>query len=244
MIVLSYYPLVQYNYVKEVISMINLLCIDDDQKFLNDFLKILSEYENIRTFTYTSLPKKIPSVDACFLDIEIYNQTSIEWSKQLNNIPIIFVSHYDHYVFDVIKLHIFDYIRKSHFNQEIHQTIHKLLEHLYNHQDFLIFQYKGFQHKIALMDIIYVEIYSHHCFIHTTSQTYDIKKGFKELNAEAPYLIKTHPSYIINLYYCLSLSHHHAYMKNNLIIPISVRKYSSVKEKFQKHHIHASISSI
>lgn len=220
---------------EEVIEMIRILCIDDDQQFLDYMIQIFNEYEEIRTYVYTSLPKNIPEVDACFLDIEIYDQNSIDWSRQINA-PIIFISNYDHYVFDAIKVNIFDCIRKSHFDKEIHQTMNRLLQHLHNHHDFLIFQYKGIQYKIALMDIIYIETYSHHCFIHTTNNIYDIKKSIKDLHIEAHYLIKTHPSYMVNLYYCLSLSHHHIYMKNNIVIPVSVRKYNYVKSKLNQYY--------
>lgn len=216
--------------------MLKILCIDDDPQFLK---KLTQHFEDkdVRVYDYTSLPSLLPKVDACFLDIEICNDNSIIWSKQLKDIPIIFISEHEEYVFDVVKLHVFDFIRKSHFDNEIEQTINNLFQFLYNQNDFLVFQYNSINYRIPLMDILYIETYSHQCIIHTLqSEIVDIKKSFSDLHIEAPYMIKTHHSYIMNIYHCLSLHNKQAYLKNNITLPISYRRSKEVQASFTSMH--------
>lgn len=218
--------------------MISILCIDDDKEFLNKLVQILDSYEGVRVFAYQDIPSTLPSVDACFLDIEIKNDLSYKLANVFKNIPIIYISNYDHYIFDVIKQDVFDYIRKSHFEDEIYPCIQKLLTYLYNKNQFLNFKYNGIEYRISLMDILYIETYSHHCFIHTIdNHLYEIKKSFSDFQVETSFLIKTHSSYIININHCLSLSKRNAYLKNNTMIPISFRKYKSVVDCFKNQCI-------
>lgn len=222
--------------IKEVMKVIKILCIDDDPLFLEQLINCFQN-KDVRIFSYTSFPDPIPCVDACFLDIEVSHKNSIHWSKQLHNIPIIFISNHNQYVFDVVKLHVFDFIRKSHFDEEIEETIQKLFHYLYNKNNVIVFQHNNIDYRLNLMDILFVETYSHQCIIHTIdSQTFEFKKSFCDFNISIPYIIKTHHSYMINIYHCLSLHDKQAYLKNNVIIPISYRKYKKVQDSFHTMH--------
>lgn len=220
--------------------MLKILCVDDDIEFLDKLVKHFED-KDVRVYSYTSFPSVIPEVDACFLDIEVSEENSIDWSKQIKNLPIIFISNHEQYVFDVVKLQVFDFIRKSHFEEEIEKTISSLLKYLYNKTDFLSLKYKGVDYHIPLMDILYIETYSHQCCIHTIDcKTYEFKKDFQSFQIHVPYLIKTHHSYIMNTYHCLSLNNKKAYLKNDIIIPISFRRKKEVEEAFHSTYIKSS----
>ena len=214
--------------------MIRILCIDDDLNFLNKIKDSLIHYPDIKTLSYQSIPSTLPIFDACILDIKIHDQLSYKWAKELIDKPIIYISHYDEYVFDVVKMRVFDYIRKSRFDDEFHPSIQRLMKYLYNKDLFISFKYKSQDYRISLLDILYIETYSHQTIIHTiNNEIYDIKKSYTDFNIDSSFIVRTHKSYMINMYHCLSLSKNNAYLKNNKVIPISFRKYQEVLHYFK-----------
>ncbi len=104
----------------------NILVADDEQYALDNLVKIIKETEyekkenvNIAAF---SEPEEIAEyakdnkVDVAFLDVEMGSMTGIEVAKQLKQlnpkVNIVFVTAYDQYMSQAIKLRMSGYVEK------------------------------------------------------------------------------------------------------------------------------------
>ncbi len=102
---------------------------------LNDTgkVEILAEIRN--SFKVESALNKLKP-DALFLDIEMPGQNGLSLLENIREynptLPVIYVSAYDKYIKDVIKLNVFSYLLKPVDRNELSKVIDKLLQVNYN----------------------------------------------------------------------------------------------------------------
>ena len=219
--------------------------LDDDIEFLEYFKnKILLFFEHknitIELQCQTSIPTVISDdIDAYFLDVEINNETTFHLAEEIKNknqlMPIIFFSNYDYYINQSVKYFIFDFIRKSHFEIELEETLNRLISYIEPNINEIMITYQYSTIRLKFNEIVYVEAYSHNCIIHTINQTYHIKKGVKEVFEKyIEKLLKIHRSYYINTSYVLSYTSTEVVLLSDLKIPIGKKYKFDVKKELVK----------
>lgn len=219
--------------------------LDDDVDFLNYVKdKITFFYKNknidIELVCHTCIPQKFfNDIDAYFLDIEIYNNTTFDYVNQIKSrnqfVPIIFFSNYDYYVNQSVKYFIFDFIRKRHFNDEIEDTLERLTSYLDINQKKIIIKNNKTVTCIKLDEILYIEAYSHNCIIHTTNNIYNFNKGIKEiLNKNISKLSKIHRSYYINITHISFFSSNEVILNKNILLPVGKKYKNNLKNEIMK----------
>lgn len=219
--------------------------LDDDIEFLEYFknkILLFSKKKNIEIELQcqTFIPSVIPDdIDAYFLDVEINNETTFDLAEKIKDInqlmPIIFFSNYDYYINQSVKYFIFDFIRKSHFEIELDETLNRLINYIETNINEIMINYQYSTIRIKFNEIVYVEAYSHNCIIHTINQTYHIKKGIKEVFEKyINRLLKIHRSYYVNISHVLSYTSTEIILLNGLKIPIGKKYKSNIKKELVK----------
>ena len=223
----------------------NIYCLDDDIKFLDEISKKIIEFSvkeniDIHIISSTIVPKKIPqNINAFFLDIEINNSTSLDFAMKIRkidkNIPIIFITNHDCYVYDSIKLHIFDFVRKKYFDKEIESILSRLVYHVYMHKPIINIKMNNQIIKLKTQDIIYIEAFSHNCVIHLIHFSYPINKGVKDiLKDQQHFLLKIHKSYHVNLFHIIALQNNYCILYDGNKLPIGRKYKQKVYMEFNK----------
>ena len=211
--------------------------LDDDINFLNYVKnKITVFYKNkninVELLCNTCIPKNISDdIDAYFLDVEIYNDTTFNFVDKIKNknqfVPIIFFSNYDYYVNKSVKYFIFDFIRKSYFEDEFGDTLKRLTSYLDINQKKIIINNNRTITCIKLNEIFYIEAYSHNCIVHTMDNMYSFNSNISKL-------LKIHRSYYINPKHVSSFSSNEVILKNNISLPIGKKYKNNLKNEILK----------
>jgi len=113
----------------------NILIIEDEDasaKLLSQTLNAVDSEVNIvgvcqdKSETLQTL-KKHPNVDAIFSDIQLADDLSFSILKEIDReIPIVFVTAYNHYALEAFKHHGIDYVLKPFTRDDIKQALNKL----------------------------------------------------------------------------------------------------------------------
>lgn len=212
-----------------------VLCIDDDPIFLGHLRESLNNYlfeKNIDVdiISYTEIPSSVPkAVDIFFLDIEIDKEMIFQYITLIRKdnlvTPIVILSNYDRYIHHSVKYHIFDFIRKKDFDNEFRLTMDRIMPILPKGFSYILIKSEGCLKKIRLLDIIYIESFSHSCAIHTRNDIYDVHKGIKEVLGENyNYFLQVHRSYYINKEHIQTILPDKVLLKEDLSLPVG-RKY-------------------
>lgn len=224
---------------------LRFVCIEDDKFFMEKMIKTIKKYFEKQDYkisfdTYEEIPKKLNlrHINACFFDIEINDKNTIQLIKDIRSrgidIPVIVVSQHKNYVFETVHMQIFDYIRKSKFDQEIGRTLQRLQDAIHHKIKSVVVSYEGRMTEILFSDILYIHIKSHHFIIYDIYGTErEIWKDYDDIFVRNSTLIKVHKSYVINIEYCEKLDKSGACLKGcEKVIPISTRSYNDVATIF------------
>ncbi len=217
---------------------LTFLCIEDEEYFSDklefEVCKYMKEYGILVKFiTYSFIPKELDykSFDACFLDVEIGQESTITVMDEMreNNIdiPIVVFSNYDEYIYDSVKYSIFNFVRKSFFDTEIEYTLKKLEKYFSMLEEYTYINYNYQIYKIYLKDVLYVLTNSHHVIIYfVDGRELEIWKSYHEVfEKEFKSFIKVHRSYVINRDNCIYVDKKIVRMRNNKEIPLSKKGY-------------------
>ena len=133
---------------------LRFICIEDDQLFMHKMIDSIKAYFQRKEFevvfeTYQDIPKylNLKGIHACFFDIEINDKNTIDLIKDIRDreigVPVIVVSQHKDYVFETVHLQIFDYIRKSKFDEEIEHALVRLQSKIHHTLTSVVFNYEG-----------------------------------------------------------------------------------------------------
>lgn len=117
---------------------LNVIIADDEPDAIEVLRNILIDFGNINILEELNSPLKVESAlnkfapDALFLDIEMQGQNGLsllENIRQYNfHTPVIYVTAYDKYIKEAIKLNVFSYLLKPVDRQELAELVEKLIE--------------------------------------------------------------------------------------------------------------------
>lgn len=153
----------------------------------------------------------------------------IENIREINLlVPVIIMSNYDMYVLDSVKYNIFDFIRKSKLDEELYDTLDRLLNYLKSALPYIVFKNDDVLKKLQIKDIVYVQLSSHQTTIYSQNECYVVNSDYHLIFKDCcDYLIQIHRSYYINPYYLILLKTNQVILSNNIYLPIG-KKYKKI----------------
>ena len=177
-------------------------------------------------------------IEIVLLDIDMPQITGIELAEQLiKEIPmikIIFLTNRADLVFQTIRFRPYRFIRKSHMEEELKETITslevKLLEEEY------VFEFSKSKNVFAckIKDILYIESQKHYLVIHTNQRCHKIRGKISDYEERlVTYgFIRVNIAYLVNVRYIYSVSSKYVIMDNGENISISRGKAEQVKREY------------
>ena len=112
----------------------------------------------------------------------------------------------------------------------------KAIERIRLVEPYIILREKGEILRLNLRNILYVEVFSHSCVIHTTSGLIEQKVSITELeNSFGEQFVRVHRSYLVNLERVKQIGKTEIVLENDEIVPLSRRKYNEVNLAFIRY---------
>ena len=235
-------------------SMLNILICDDDTTVLTGIraktesvLKELDKKAKIHTFTdATSISEQILSgCDIALLDIDFdgadYNGMDV--ARRLRSIRsdavIIFVTNFIEYAPEGYEVQAFRYVLKRDIQADLQAILPLALKQL--NKETLPIQVNGEIIKIALEDILYLEVQQHNVTVVTTKLTpqrkpkeYIFYATLSELEERLEPLgfLRIHKSFLVNMKHLKKFQCREATLDNGMTLRVGEKSYSENKQKF------------
>lgn len=220
----------------------NCIIIDDERfarELIADYLKAYPEFVVVGKYKNTSLAKELlasdVSIDFIFLDIQMPNETGIEFLKNNSIQPkVIFTTAYSEYAIESYELNVVDYLLKPITEERFNKSIEKLKDQLEIEEKAKAFELlevapnnyikikTGAEvHKIYFNELIRLQADGEYVKYITKEKTYLILASLKKIASQLPPLfVQVHRSHIIALSEIKGRKHYTIILKDLTSIPI------------------------
>ena len=200
--------------------------------------------------TYTSMDQVMKidferdfHFDIVFIEVNGDVLPGIEIAKRIRetgNIrtEIIFTSTDDSYALFGYKLRVFDYLIKPIPIKTLAETIDRYFCYYdANVESCFTYKISGMVQKIRYDDIFYFMSSGRKCSIVNKGADSEFYAKLDEVEArlDPEQFIRVHQSYIVQLKYIKSLTRDGLTMNNGLFVPVSQKRYVSVKKQFMQY---------
>ena len=178
--------------------------------------------------------------DLYILDIDMPGKTGFMLAKEIYDVMpdahIIFLTNYEHFVFETFKLNAFYFVRKYFMAEEMTAALKKYTRLkktntlCYNHCE------SGEITAIPYGIIHYFEVLKNDLYVHTNSHVFRERKSMKALLTEIGEdgFILISQNYLVNYHYISEVNDHFVLLKNDKTIQIPRRKEKEVLSKYMK----------
>lgn len=218
-----------------------ILCDDDiaQTEQIKCFLAARPDFQISIFHSGTELMSDLPTqCDIAILDIKLQDTLGTKIAAKLKTIypmiDIILISSYPEYVTAAFHIEASQFllkpIRKKSFLQEFDRI---LSERASKHFRWII-STKGTIYAFFPAEIIYIEAYHRHLFIHTKDQTFEVCRPFKEAQQVlAGYgFILCHQGFLVNARHIRRINVDSILCSNGDSIPISSRKKKNFLQQY------------
>lgn len=240
---------------------INIVILDDEIRYINTIKNICLEYystKNILTCINTlDNPVKLfeidfLDIDVLLLDIEMPNLNGLEIAHKVRAINkkcfICFITNYNDYIFKSYDVHAFDYIMKPVEKERLFKLFddvnkYQKLQNNDNHKK-IKFNTNVGELIINQNDILYFEyhdsfndFFNRVTVLHTIKEKYILKEKLKDIASKVDdsIFVSPHKSFIVNMDCIKQISKNEIIMQNDVMIPLSQKKSSSIRKKFTQY---------
>jgi len=232
---------------------INCLIVDDEQlarEMLTAYVQEIPTINLVAACRSTMAAKKVlaeKEVDLLFLDIQMPQQTGVDFLEELNTPPlVVFTTAYEEYALKGYELNVVDYllkpialdrfkqaVDKAHHQLNIQQKAATLDEQEEQEEAFLLVHAEHKHHKIFLKDIIYIESLKEYVRYHTTVGKYLEYNTMKHLQNILPddQFARIHRSYIVAINQVRSYEKGKLILKQPLTLPIGKTYKKTIIER-------------
>lgn len=191
-------------------KILTCIIVDDElssQRVLQHFISETEVLQLIQTcnnaneaFKYLQLNNP---VDLIFLDINMPQQSGLDFYKSLKNPPaVIFTTAYPQYAVDGFEVNATDYLLKPIAYNRFLTAINKVISFSETKKEdtFIILKENKALHKVQFSDIIYLEAYGDYVKVNLKEKLIVTHSTFSNLLKQLPnYFIRTHKSFSINI---------------------------------------------
>ena len=203
---------------------------------------------------------KLLQPDLIFLDIEMPGLNGFDLLNKLTNynFDVIFVTAYDEFAIQAIKVSAMDYLLKPIDSEELMDAVHKVQEKIkhelaHEHVDILLTNLRdksGEYSKLAIpdnegiefvsmRDILYCQSDGNYTRIFTEGDKYIVSKSLKHFEEILPekFFFRTHQSFLVNLSYIkkyLRGSGGELILSNGAVIQVARAKKDALLQRIYK----------
>ena len=198
---------------------------------------------NIELFTngkeLLSYMKKKQSLQALILDIDMPEISGIQVAqvikKQNEEIPLLFVTNREEFVFEAIHYAPFRFIRKTRLQNECHEAMQALCKRWENDIQFIELESRNEIQKVRISDILYMESKGHNIEVVLNNEKKLVrgkKLAIYEKRLLSAGFARPQVSFLVNLRHVDSIKNKCVYMHNGDEISISRNKVAEMKAEF------------
>lgn len=225
----------------------NIAVCDDVQEYRTRIVELLEPYRTdndlqIREFSrgedVLSSCREGSRWDIVFLDIEMDGITGIETGLKLRKIRrdviIIFVTNHINYVSDAFRLDAFQFLLKPVEEKEFRKDFERALRRWRaRHKNYQV-KWRNTSRVLEYNDILYMEAYDRHLYIHTEKEAYEcVGKLQEEYEKLKPCgFAMCHQGYMVNLSKVAAVDKTDVILKNGTKLPVSRRLHTALMEEF------------
>lgn len=171
------------------------------------------------------------------LDIEMGAMNGVELAHKLRivnrEIQIVFVTGYADYIAEGYEVDALHYLLKPIRSEKLIQVMEKAVANQKKSERFLLLKENRESVRLPVADIIYIEVFSHCCVIHTAEGITEIKTAIARLETElGPQFVRVHRSYLVNLEFIRRIIRTEIQLESGERVPLSRRKYTEVNLAF------------
>lgn len=173
------------------------------------------------------------------LDLDMPLKSGIDVIKELEKIQrnevVILVTAYDNLAIQSFSYGPFQIIRKEQMEEDLPKAVSRFLSMRKRNQTVLEFQVKGEIIHVKLADIVYLEKYQHHVYVHMKDQSVlCVRKNMQDFEKElaGKGFVRTHAAFIVALRYCRKFEKTDIVLAGDIRIPVSRERRQMTKEQF------------
>ncbi|MBR5286856.1 MAG: response regulator transcription factor [Clostridia bacterium] len=183
-------------------------------------------------------------LDVVFLDIDMPEMNGFELAKQIisknKDVLIIFVSGYDHFVYQVFEFFPFSYLRKSHILDELPLVLKRISDKFDCDNRTITVQSVSGKVKLDTRDIIYIRSDGNYYIIHTNKGTLKCRGTLNEVEELFVNFdfYRIHSAYLVNLNHIQKVDQYNVTVSNERQpIPIAQRRLSGFRNAYSEFTI-------
>lgn len=182
-----------------------------------------------------------PDLDMVFLDIEMNQTDGLEVAKKIRqtdkDLTIVFATAFAEYAVQGYDVQALDYLLKPIELDKVKRVLKRHLDRQPAVVEKVTLESQGEVIKLALDDILYVEVNRRECEIHTLNGPVTVSRTLKEMSEElSDDFIQTHRSYLVNVSHMNRLLKTDIELSNGTVVPVSRRLVKQVQEQFVMHN--------
>lgn len=238
----------------------NLILCDDEPLFLSSIKEKIASWGKktgrlnaLMIHTFTSGEDLLDALqhgmfaDALFLDIQIPGEMNgLAVAKEIyskdENIPIVFVTYYGEYAEEGYAVNALRYLRKPVLDSAVEECMNIIWRRWeLTNAEHLSVDLPTQQIRLPLKSILYIEVSSHYCVVHTINaqREYRFKKTLDDVQKKLPerLFIRCHRSFIVSLMYIRHIAHGCITMADDAQIPIGKVYQSQLINQFRRYYL-------
>ena len=179
--------------------------------------------------------------DIVLLDIQMGEVSGFTLAEELYKITggenIIFVSSMENLVFESIHFRPFRFVRKSHLEEELTEAVESWIQQNTKTECLEFDETGGVTTILPQQEIIYIEVQSHHLYVHTQKEVLKVRGKISDFAylAETGDFLCPHYSYLCNMRYIYEIQRDKIVMSNNEVIRISRGKFEMCKARYLRY---------
>lgn len=231
--------------------MIKVVICDDEKIILQQLQNYVSavlreqnaEYE-ILTFSHPMellQMLKNDKADVLLLDIDMPGISGMEIASELRKQEhqplLIFVTCHESFVYESFQYQPFDFIRKSCYEKDLRNSLHRALKQLENQRQEYLIEQGDMIIRLPLPEIMYFESCANYITIVTKENCYQQRKPMHQLQEELQRagFIRIHKGYLVNQKAIYILKSDKVILANNIELPIGRHYNANAKAEIMKY---------
>ncbi|MDO4513518.1 MAG: LytTR family DNA-binding domain-containing protein [Lachnospiraceae bacterium] len=174
------------------------------------------------------------------LDIEMQRMNGVELAKKLRldnrQLQILFVTGYPDFMAEGYEVDALHYLIKPVDPRKLFRVLEKAADNLTKTEKVLLLQDNGELRRLIIRNILFVEVFSHSCTLHTTEGIIETRISIGELgNRLGEAFIRVHRSYLVNLGQIKRIAKTDIFLEDGSTVPLARRKYTEVNLAFIRY---------
>lgn len=220
----------------------NILIADDDLEFIhklkNDFISFFELYSLDLHFDLKSkdfYSKLENRTDVAFIDIDLGIENGLNYAKYIKksypDALLIFISNSDELVFQTLSIGIFQFIRKSKYDDDSIIVFNQLKDYIFKKLNTKVLVIKGCKYLISINEIKYILSIGRDILIFYKDRQLTIHSSIKDILDffNSPFLIQIQRGMIVNYMYIKKIN-------RNIICMLDGKEYK-IGRKYLKNCI-------